>query len=113
MKGTILTYYPGRTKPDVCSLDGPATLAVLKAAIGGGHLEAVPHWRRIRWDGKQHSCVAFCDEDGKRKELPFNANATTMWDGAMRHACGVGCAPDFLVGQIAVVFGDAEFMETL
>ena len=58
-------------------------------------------------------CVAFCDENGKLTGLPMNMPATKLWDNAMRKAVGCGASPDFLVGDIAVVFGDEAFMEAL
>ena len=58
--------------------------------------------------------MAFCDEDGKgRRNLPLNRMATFAWDAAMRRDHGCGCAPDYLVGNVVVVFGDREFMEAL
>jgi hypothetical protein len=43
----------------------------------------------------------------------MNMPATKLWDNAMRKAVGCGASPDFLVGDIAVVFGDEAFMEAL
>lgn len=43
----------------------------------------------------------------------YNPEATFRWEQAMRRATGCGCQPDYLVGAIAVVFGDREFMEAL
>ena len=113
MKGTLLIFKPEQSKPVAMPIDGPPTLELLKDAIGGGYIEVVPRWNRIAHAGDHHRCVAFCDEDGKRKQLPMNMMATTLWDKCMRQACGIGCAPDYLVGQIAVVYGDDEFMEAL
>jgi hypothetical protein len=111
MRGTLLIYSPaGVTAQEVGELP---KLELLKAAIGGGYLEVVPHWTSIELDGKRRRCVAFCDEDGKHKGLPLNPLATTEWDAVMRHDHGCGCAPDYLVGNVVVVFGDREFMEAL
>lgn len=113
MKGTMLVFKPGQSRPVVTPIDGPPTLELLKPALNGGYLEVVPHFRAIGHDGKQHACVALCDEDGKRNQLPFNPVATFLWDKAMRVATGVGCHPDYLVGPVVVVFGDDEFMEAM
>ena len=113
MKGTVLIYKPGTTIPEVKEIEGPPTLDVLKDAIGGGHLESVPYFHSIQHGRQRHRCAAFCDEDGKVKGLPMNMLATQLWDQSMRRSHGCSASPDFLVGQIAVVFGDAEFMEAL
>jgi len=113
MKGTILIYKPGTTIPEVQEIDGPPTLDVLKAAIGGGHLEVVPYFSTIQHGQQRHRCVAFCDEEGKLDGLSFNKVATQHWDHAMRISQGCNASPDYLVGDIAVVFGDEEFMEAL
>lgn len=44
----------------------------LQEAIGGGYIEVVSS--RIK------DCVLVLDEDGKMKGLPFNADATAMYD---------------------------------
>lgn len=112
MQGTIVIFKPDSAEPEVREVSEP-TLELLKDAIGGGHLEVVPYWRQIKHAGKLHRCVAWCDEDGKRKQLSVNQMATVLWDAAMRRDVGCSCAPDYLVGQIAVTFGDSEFMEAL
>jgi hypothetical protein len=113
MKGTILQYQADKPKPTVIEIDGPPTLDALKSAIGGGWLEIVPYFKTIEHGRKLRQCVAFCDENGKLRDLDFNPVATFLWDKAMRLDTGVGCNPDYLVGTIAVVFGDREFMEAL
>jgi len=113
MQGTIVIFKPDSAEPEVREINEPPTLELLKDAIGGGYLEVVPGWDRITHAGDRHRCIAFCDEDGKHKQLPMNMMATMLWDKCMRQACGIGCAPDYLTGQIAVVYGDEEFMEAL
>jgi hypothetical protein len=68
MRGTLLIY-TNDGRRIVRKVDGAPTLALLKAAIGGGYLEVVPHWGKIDYDGQLYRCVAFCDEDGKRRGL--------------------------------------------
>lgn len=111
MRGTLLIYSPDDAL--VVREVGEPKLELLKEAIGGGYLEVVPHWTSIEHGGKRHRCVAFCDEDGKRLPQPVNRMATFAWDAALRRDCGCGCAPDYLVGNVVVVFGDREFMEAL
>ena len=113
MRGTILIFKPHADAPEVTTVDVPPDLQLLKTAIGGGYLEVVPRFNRIGHDGVKHRCVAFCDEDGKLKQLPYNRAATMLWDAEMRRAYGCGCGPDYLVGPIAVVFGDKEWMDAL
>jgi hypothetical protein len=112
MRGTLLKISPhGRlTAQDI---DGPPTLEMLKDGIGGGYIAPVPYFTSIMHEGELRECRAFCDEDGKRKQLAMNVEATKLWDIAMRAATRCGCSPDFLVGQVVVVMGDSEFMEAL
>lgn len=120
MKGSIITIKPHSGSGQLATpVAGPPTLQLLKAAIGGGYLEAVPGFDTIEHAGELHRCVAFCDEEGKLNSLPINNWATMLWDKAMRRAGGPGLlqrdgtAADVLVGQIAIVIGDDEFMEAL
>lgn len=118
MRGTMLIFGQDGTL-EVHALDWTSVaeherLKVLTDAIGGGYLEVVPYFKSIEHEGKLHPCVAFCDEDGKRKSwLDYNAAANEHWRRAMRRAAGCSPDPDFLVGPIAVVFGDDEFMGAL
>lgn len=118
MKGTILSIDHDGSE-NVMAVEGEPTLDPLKDAIGGGYLEAVPGFTTFEWGGEMHDCVVFVDEDGRRKELPFNVTASKLWHQALRRSGHPGLfdasgnAVDFLVGRIAVVFGDAEFMAAL
>jgi hypothetical protein len=118
MRGTMLIFRPGEREPEIKEIDfAPLSeldrLQWLKDGIGGGYLELVPYFKSIRHADTMRNCVAFCDEDGKRKNLPYNAIATGWWDISIRRIAGCSCWPDYLVGDIAVVFGDKEFMEAL
>ena len=85
----------------------------MKDGISGGYADLVPGFRTIGYAGVVMDCCAFCDEDGKRKQLHINELANDAWDQALRRT-GMGNAMgDYLVGQVAVVFGDREFMENL
>ena len=118
MRGTMLVFHPHEREPEVREIDwAPMSelerLQWLKDGIGGGYIELVPYFNFIRHDDEPRRCVAWCDEDGRRKELPYNPIATGWWDINMRRNAGCSCQPDYLVGQIAVVFGDEEFMEAM
>lgn len=107
MQGTILKIKAdGTIHPS--SVNGPPKLELLKEAIGGGWLEAVPYFNKIVYDGKLVTCIVFCDEEGKLKEFPLNTLATNLWYVSMGQS-----VPDVLVGDIAIVFGDKEFMLAL
>jgi hypothetical protein len=121
MKGSILIYKPGAVEPEVRSFTRALDLDDLKDAIGGGYLEHVPSFDTIEHDGKLRRCVVLCDEHGKLdyrpgkpgRHLPDppNETATALWVLALRRR---GYFPsDYFVGQIAIVIGDAEFMEAL
>ena len=114
MRGTMIVIHPSdKDALDVHQFGRAITLDELKAGIGGGYLELVPGFTTIGVAGVVMDCVAFCDEDGKRKELPLNQAATQFWQVALERK-GVRLAlPDQLVGNIAVVFGDREFMDSL
>ena len=94
-------------------------LEYLQAGVGGGSIQLVPmfttfDFRTIRWQ-----CVAFCDEDGKNKGMPFNSVATRHWQQALRNSGHPGLYDvhgeliDYLVGKIAIVWGDDAFMREL
>ena len=107
MRGDGYVYRPDSHTPEHLELNGEPDLAVLKNAIGGGWLEAIPHWNR--YEGKP--AVAFCDEEGKMKGLPFNRTATVLWHKQLKGT--VPSLRDMLVGAVLVVTGDEQFMEAL
>jgi hypothetical protein len=115
MRGTMIIIDPAQEQPRAIPFDREPTLEQLKAGIGGGYLELVPGFTTIPWGGIVMDCRAFCDEDGKRKDLPHNQVATDLWQQALqRQGRSLGRPPmDVLVGPIAVVFGDREFMAAL
>lgn len=106
MRGTILSINTDGTTSTRLVHD-PGVLIHLRAIVGG-HIEIVPGWDRITWHGVEHGCVAFCNEEGKLKDLPVNEPATALW----YHCLGRPTA-DYLCGNIAVVWGDAGFMRQL
>jgi hypothetical protein len=115
MKGTMLVI-PVAGKPVATQYAGPPDLPALQKAVGG-YIEPIPYFNEIFHGGQWRRCVAFADEDGKRKELPYNGVAHICWDAALRRLTGASrrspSAPDYLVGPIAVLFGDDEWMAEL
>jgi hypothetical protein len=129
MQGTMLIYRPGKTEPEVREFDRAPDEGDLKDGIGGGWLEMVPGFTSITYRDELRSCVALVDEEGKldyrtsglKKSAPDETNqwATLLWDRALKRAGHPGLitpdgqVADYLVGQVAVLFGDREFMDAL
>lgn len=124
MKGTMLVIdVNGASKGEPIGKEAADTSCMLqkmKRGIGGGYIEKVPGFDYIMIDNVTHHCVALCDEDGKRKEMPVNKRATILWDAALKMrghpgliVAATGQIADVLVGPIVVLYGDKEFMEAL
>ena len=115
MKGTMLVIGHDASV-ERTDLTGPPDLAALQKAVGGW-LEKVPYFNSIEYDGAVHRCAALCNEEGKLDRptpLPRNPAATDYWAQAMKRDHGVASPmPDYLVGNIVVLFGDDEFMDAL
>jgi hypothetical protein len=117
MTGFVLTI-PIDGNPSLEEFASADDLLAPLQKIVGGSIEAVPYFDTIERGGAIVSCVAFCNEDGKFTGLAVNADATALWDAALARQClsrfdEVGRAKDYLVGAIAVVFGDEAFMRDL
>lgn len=76
----------------------------LKEAINGGYLEHIPFFDSF--DG--YRAIAFCDEDGKLKALPYNYMATILWHVELDKN-GVP-TDDVLRGPVVIVAGDEEIL---
>jgi hypothetical protein len=113
MRGTMVIIHSWEDVPSVRQFLRPIMLEELKAGIGGGYIELVPGFTSIGVAGVVMDCVAFCDEDGKRKELPINHQATEFWRVALERRGLRMPIADQLCGDIAIIFGDKEFMATL
>jgi hypothetical protein len=114
MKGTmIVIHWLEMDPPQVHEFTQAIKLEQLKAGIGGGYLELVPGFTSIGVAGVVMDCVAFCDEDGKRKQLPVNRVATGFWQVALERKGVRLSKPDQLCGDVVVIFGDKEFMRCL
>lgn len=105
MRGVIisLNYDGTRNRLEVNHSD------VLKELqyIVGGLIEQVPGFDTY----SEYKCIAFCHEEGKIRDLPLNFQATSHWYDSLKKK-GLKTS-DYLVGNIAVAYGDKEFMEAL
>lgn len=116
MIGTMVVVTPANQR--VQDFNRAIALEDLTEAVGG-HIEVVPHFNTFGYRGTVMKCVAFCNEEGKLNGLPVNPLANVLWERALNRAGNslyppAGKVPaDVLVGDIAIVFGDREFMETL
>lgn len=99
----MLTIHPSGTY-QYKKLAGIPTLDELHTAIEGP-LELVPLLTKL---GRSR-CIAFCDEDGKRKGLPLNAAAQALW----RLAIGRPITEDHLVGPITIVVASQSFLDRM
>jgi hypothetical protein len=117
MHGTLLVFQPDAPLPQVTEFSRPPTLEEVQAAVGGD-LQVVPGFRSIRYGNVVMDCVALCDANGKLKSLAMNNLATIAWKEALRRGpdAELWCSrmpTDSLVGPVAVLFGDREFMDAL
>lgn len=121
MTGKMRVFKPGQLFATVFEFDRALELRDITAAVGG-YLETVPYFHTIPdpdVDSEAVKCIAFCDEEGKLKGLPLNRVATMLWSHSLAAANldqQVGPRSpmaDVLVGPIAVVSGDDEFMAAL
>ncbi|HEY1878292.1 MAG TPA: DUF3846 domain-containing protein [Caulobacteraceae bacterium] len=104
MRG-VLTIIPVQGAVSSKELAAPVALKDLKDGIGGGYVEAVPSFKAYQGE----RCVAFCDEDGKRKQMPVNQRATLLWHAMRPEFIG----RDVLVGPVVIITGDRELLEEL
>ena len=115
MRGTMTVIEPGSVS--VTQLTAPPDLEALQKAVGGW-IECVP-W--FNWFIELESeswvpCLALCNEEGKLEGLPYNEVATMAWAAAIMHGQKSGRLSGFsdrLVGNVVVLTGDREFMESL
>ncbi|MBS3648834.1 DUF3846 domain-containing protein [Pseudaminobacter sp. 19-2017] len=95
-------------------VDRTPDLKFMQTAVGG-YIEVVPLLDLVEHDGTIHKCVAFCDEDGKRKQKDLNREATLRWYRGLE---GKGFNPrrqhlDVLVGDVLFIWGDKSLMDQL
>ena len=67
-----------------CEITAPPTSEELRKIIGG-YIGIVHGFTSIDVYGDGHAmpCVAFCNEEGKRLDLPVNRLATGLWHNAL------------------------------
>jgi hypothetical protein len=122
MKG-VLYIIPADPKAirERCEITAPPTIEELRKIIGD-YIGIVPGFTSIDiyGDGRAMPCVAFCNEDGKRLDLPVNWLATGMWhDALVRKGSQFGVLAegggyeDYLVGVIVVISGNSRLMDEL
>ncbi len=108
MRGFMVILRPDGTE-EVKQYTGPLPYEDLSGAVGG-YIESVPHFKHYEHEGTlQFPVVAFCNEEGKIHGLPINPKATLAWEKSV----GQRITRDYLVGPIAIVWGDAPFMREL
>lgn len=105
MHGTMITITP-EAEYTTREFDRPPSIQVLHEAVGG-YIEAVPYFDT--WKGKR--CVAFCNEQGKLYNLPFNPTATMLWKSLLKQQRLD--LNDSLVGNVIILTGDDEWMAEL
>src|SRR5271169_1401072 len=122
MKG-LLYIIPADPKAirERCEITSPPTIEELRKIVGG-YIGIVHGFTSIDiyGDGLAMPCVAFCNEYGKRLELPVNWLATGLWhDALVRKGSRFGVLAeggdyeDYLVGVIVVISGDSKLMDEL
>src|SRR5262245_6759022 len=85
MIGTMIVLEPGAS-PAVKQIttNGAIFLLAELQKLVGGYIEPVPYFSSIQHGGRRRHCVAFCNEDGKRLDLPRNVVADLLWREAQR-----------------------------
>jgi hypothetical protein len=85
------------------------TLKQLQDGVGAngkpGLIEIVPLFNHLFG----RPCVAFCNEEGKLKNLPLNMFAQHLWEEAV----GRIIREDHLVGNIVIIVADRAFLNKL
>lgn len=100
----------------ILKVDGSTETKELTSAIGnldiyqaavGGLIQIVPGITQY----EDKPAVVFCNDEGKLHGLAYNEAATVLW--ARAYDMPVEALSDFIVGDIAIVTGDADFMAAL
>jgi hypothetical protein len=102
MKGKLYILTNDK-KREVRELDKPPTGDEIREILGGW-MELVPRFNTY----EKQPCIAYCDEEGKMKNLSHNYEATHAWSTSMKMSLH---NIDPLRGTIVVLTGDKEFME--
>jgi hypothetical protein len=116
MAGVLVVIKPNNSVKTTPLTEAPS-LDELQEIVGGS-IEQVPGFLTIDRDGATHACVAFCNEDGKQQGLMANAIATECWERSLNRS-GLSLynrddtLSDYLAGNVAVLYGDAAFIQSL
>lgn len=70
-----------------------------------GYIQLIPYFTTYGGD----TCRAYCDEEGKLRDKPYNRTATELWAKAFGHPI-VG---DRLVGTIVILAGPEKWLQKL
>jgi hypothetical protein len=100
-----IIQHDGKTISKEITTTNDVRYEILKEALNDGMLELIPYF--TKYDGT--SCIAFCDEEGKLKKLPFNPVAHTLWEIAV----GKHISVDYLVGPVVIISAPQEFLKQL
>jgi len=103
MQGTftiIKTNGDTITHPTVAK--GPGLEQIQEAV--GGWIEKVPFFDTYN----NQRAVCYCNEEGKLDRLPYNEKATQLWQAQNQNRLD-----DALVGDVAILSGDKEFIRSL
>ena len=100
MQGTLTLISEAGLISDV-GVTNPRTYKEIKKLLNGGMLQLIPHFDTYN----NKPCHAYCDDEGKIKQLPINEFATILWMTQLPSPID-----DVLVGPIVIVTGDDEFM---
>jgi Domain of unknown function (DUF3846) len=79
-------------------------LEILQAEVKG-YIELVPFFNRFY----ERNCIAFCNENGKMRNLPLNKLAQELWEKSL----GRNIYEDHLVGNIVIIVGPPSYLRTL
>jgi hypothetical protein len=113
MKGTMVII-PVAGPETRIELDAPPESEAIHDAVGG-HIEMVPYFTEYETPDGPVDCIAFCNEEGKLHNPPlaYNNRANEIWNLLMVRKHGRSPHPDYLVGNVVILYGDAELMEAL
>lgn len=119
MKGSIIKI-PASGHIEIREVDAPPSLDELQAVVGGD-IQEVPQFSIYAppGAGQWQEAIAYCNEEGKGLGLPINRKATSAWNDALINGHGYslfgpdGNLLDILVGDVVVLTGDPEFLESL
>lgn len=111
MKGYMLKVpadiAEGTSKTELNASPG---LDVLQKAVGG-NIEIVPYLDEFVTPNSRLKCVAFCNEEGKLNSLPSNFIANVIW-AACLDTKKLNMF-DNLCGDVVILWGDDEFMDSI